>query len=398
MPHNISESFNKLLQYCDKEDYKGWDPFDGLNSSLFQNSQLKNYKIMRLIWIQFFKKSSINFRELLKVTKDYNPKALGLFLYSYSQLAKCNSLLNELNISVDAVNEKIAFFAKKIISLKSSSEYFSSWGYNFDWQNRVFFQPKNTPTVVATSFVSDALLEAYEHTKNEKYLDVALDSAKFVVNNLNRYECEDGIIFSYSPLDNSRVFNASLLGARLLARSYFYTGNKEYKDLAKKAVNYVAKNQNKDGSWIYGENKVQNWVDSFHTGYNLECIYEYGKYTSDFSYSDTFEIGFVYYLKNFFLIDGTPKYFNNKIYPIDIHSPAQFIVTLAKTKRLKDNYPLASKVLEWTIKNMQNKAGYFYYQKNKYFTSRIPYMRWSQAWMFYAFTNYLMETNIENLD
>jgi len=394
----MKESFYKLINYCEKEEYKGWDPFDGLNSTFFQNSPLKNSVLMRLIWIQFFKKSPINPRKLLKVQKDYNPKALGLFLFSYAQIARSQYLMKELAISFEAVNQKITFFAEKIIFLKSKKNYHSSWGYNFDWQNRVFFQPKFTPTVVATSFVADALFEAYEATKNEKYLDIALDSAKFVKNNLNKYEDKNGIIFSYSPLDNSKVYNASLLGARLLARSYFYSGKKEYKDLAKKAVFYVAKKQNKDGSWIYGENKVQNWIDSFHTGYNLECIYEYEKYTKDFSYSENFELGFNYYLHNFFLIDGTPKYFNNKVYPIDIHSPAQFIVTLAKTKKLKENLVLANKALEWTIKNMQSNEGYFYYQKNKNFISRIPYMRWSQAWMFYAFTNYLMGTNFENLD
>ncbi|HNP54847.1 MAG TPA: hypothetical protein PKK69_09510, partial [Ferruginibacter sp.] len=46
-------------------------------------------------------------------------------------------------------------------------------------------------------------------------------------------------------------------------------------------------------------------------------------------------------------------------------------------------------VLEWTIRNMQDKKGYFYYQINKYITSRIPYMRWSQAWMFSSMVVYL---------
>ena len=27
---------------------------------------------------------------------------------------------------------------------------------------------------------------------------------------------------------------------------------------------------------------------------------------------------------------------------------------------------------------------HFYYQKTKWHTTKIPYIRWSQAWMFYA--------------
>ena len=29
-------SFIKLKHYCEKEGYKGWDPYDGLNSRVFQ--------------------------------------------------------------------------------------------------------------------------------------------------------------------------------------------------------------------------------------------------------------------------------------------------------------------------------------------------------------------------
>ena len=32
--------FNKLRQYCESEHFKGWDPYDGLNSKIFQNIPL----------------------------------------------------------------------------------------------------------------------------------------------------------------------------------------------------------------------------------------------------------------------------------------------------------------------------------------------------------------------
>ena len=32
----IIDSFVKLKEYCEKEEYKGWDPYDGLNSKVFQ--------------------------------------------------------------------------------------------------------------------------------------------------------------------------------------------------------------------------------------------------------------------------------------------------------------------------------------------------------------------------
>jgi hypothetical protein len=66
-------------------------------------------------------------------------------------------------------------------------------------------------------------------------------------------------------------------------------------------------------------------------------------------------------------------------------------VTLSKLGLFEKNTTLARKVMQWSIENMQDKQGYFYYQRKKTISSRIPYMRWAQAWMFYAMTFYLKE-------
>jgi len=252
----------------------------------------------------------------------------------------------------------------------------------------VFFQPRYTPTVVATSFCADALFNSYEVTKNKKYLNIALSSSNFILNDLNRSFNKNGVIFSYSPQDRSRVYNASLLGARVLARSYKYNKDDKLKGYSIEAAKTIVDKQMDNGAWIYGEDSVQNWVDSFHTGFNLECIFEVMKYTEVWSFREAFDLGMDFYLSNFFLEDGTPKYYSNSTYPIDIHSPAQFIATLSRTDNFNLNKQLVDKVLNWTIDNMQSTNGYFYYQKGKYFTNRIPYMRWSQAWMFYCFSEY----------
>ena len=83
--------------------------------------------------------------------------------------------------------------------------------------------------------------------------------------------------------------------------------------------------------------------------------------------------------------------YNNKIYPIDIHCPAQLFVTLNHLKKINEHRNLAEKVMVWTIRNMQTKGGHFIYQKKKFFSSRIPYMRWSNAFMFNALSFYLLE-------
>lgn len=383
------DSFNNLKKYCEKEDFKGWDPYDGLNSKIFQATPLKHWSLGRLAWIQFFKRNPLNLRRWLFVPKGYNAKGIGLFLTSYCNLFKITEFDNSSFGTKEAIKTQITELAELLISLRSEGYSGSCWGYNFDWQNRVFFQPKNTPTVVATSFCADALFNAYEILGDNKYLEIALSSALFVRNDLNQIQHGENILFSYSPRDKSQVYNASLLGARLLARSYKYTKNESYLSLSNKVIKACIAVQKDDGSWYYGAANNQRWIDSFHTGFNLECIWEYMHYTGDLDFQDSFNKGMKFYLRNFFLNDGTPKYYNDKTYPIDIHSPAQLIVTLAKTEMLNSTTDLAERVLSWTIQNMQNPKGFFYYQLKRGVSSKISYIRWAQSWMMYAQSYYL---------
>lgn len=79
------------------------------------------------------------------------------------------------------------------------------------------------------------------------------------------------------------------------------------------------------------------------------------------------------------------------MYPIDIHCPGQLLVTLARLHKTKEYAELAEKVLKWTVSNMQDRKGYFYYQLKQGINSKISYMRWSNAFMFNAMSTYLLE-------
>ena len=396
----VLDSFNKLKQYCEQECYRGWDPYDGLNSKIFQALPFfKDSALCRLVVIQGFKRCPINLRRIACVPKEYNAKGIGLFLQGYCNLLKLVRQKPDMESKLGSgkeLNAKVNELAELLISLRSKGDYHGAcWGYNFDWQaRRLFLFPKYTPTVVATNFCATALMEAYEVTGEKKYLDVALTAAEFVKKDLHRYKCEEGFLFSYSKLPgNDTVFNASLLGSRLLSYCYKYTGNGEYRKLAEESVKACCKGQRENGAWVYGLLPVQSWVDSFHTGYNLDGLIAYEEQTEDTKYHDYIEKGFKYYIEHFFESDGTPKYYDNKMYPIDIHCPGQLMVTLSRLHKLDDNQELTVKVMDWTIKNMQDKRGYFYYQLKQGISSKISYMRWSNAFMFCAMSFYLLETN-----
>lgn len=386
-----------LKHYCEQEHFKGWDPYDGLNSKVFQALPfLKHSALCRLVMIQGFKRSPVNLRRLALVPKEFNAKGIGLFLQGYCNLLQAvrsrPSLAEALGTEAE-LTARIKGLADLLITLQSQGNYHGAcWGYNFDWQaRRLFLFPKFTPTVVATNFCATALMDAYEATGERHYLDVALTAAEFVMHDLHRTPCTGGFLFSYSPLQgNDTVYNASLLGSKLLAYCFKYTGNEAYSEAARASVAACTQGQAADGSWVYGLLPVQSWIDSFHTGYNLDGLIAYEEQTGDTSFHDHIERGFSFYVQNFFEEDGCPKYYHNRKYPIDIHCPGQLFVTLHRLHRSSDYKELAAKVLDWTVRHMQDRRGYFYYQLKPGVSSRIPYMRWSNAFMFNALSHYVL--------
>ncbi len=399
MENSLIRSFLKLKQYCEAEHFKGWDPYDGLNSKVFQALPFfKKSALCRLVVIQGFKRCPINLRRIACVPKEHNAKGIGLFVQGYCNLVKLVRERPELAAELGSEAEltaRLREVADLLLTLQSKGDYHGAcWGYNFNWQaRRLFLFPKGTPTVVATNFCATALMEAYEVTGEQRYLDVALTAAEFVKEDLHRHACDEGFLFSYSKLPgNDTVYNASLLGSRLLSYCYKYTGNEEYRELAEASVKACCLGQREDGAWVYGLLPVQGWVDSFHTGYNLDGLIAYEELTGDGKYHEYIEKGFRYYIEHFFEPDGTPKYYDNQMYPIDIHCPGQLFVTLSRLRRFAEFRPLAEKVLDWTLRNMQDRRGYFYYQLKKGISSKISYMRWSNAFMFCALSYYLLES------
>jgi len=386
MQQEARKSLDRLQKYCEAEQFRGWDPYDGLNSKIFHAIPgLNKSRFFRLAMIQAFKKSPVNLRRLFLVSKDYNPKGLGLFLSGYCNLY--NRKANEEYIP------QIESLSKMIIQRISSGYSGACWGYNFDWQAKAFYQPAGTPSVVVSTFIGNALYDAYDILKAPQILKVANSVSAFILSDLNRtYDEYGNFAFSYSPMDNAQVFNATLLGSRMLARTYSYTGDRNLLKEAVKSIEFCIHHQKEDGSWTYSTLPFHQWIDGFHTGYNLECLSEYQKYSNDVSYSDSLNRGLRFYLDHFLLKDGRCKYYHNSLYPIDIHSPAQLIITLCKLGKLEENRKIAENVLQWVIDHMQDKGGYFYFQVRPWAKYKIPYIRWAQGWMFYALSAYLKHT------
>src|SRR5690606_20562364 len=142
------------------ENYKGWDPYDGLNSAIFQATPLKHWDIARLVLIQLCKRSPVNLRPLLIVPKQYNAKGIGLFLNGYCNLYRMAVEGDARFGAPEELLRKIDEVAQILLDLQSKGYSGACWGYNFPWQaRRLFLFPAYTPTIVATTFCASALFE-----------------------------------------------------------------------------------------------------------------------------------------------------------------------------------------------------------------------------------------------
>lgn len=399
MKVSVSNSFTALKAYCESENFVGWDPYDGLNSKVFKATPLKNWDVARIAWIQGFKRSPVNFREILMVPKHHNAKGIGLFLNGYCNLYKLAEKDDTRFGTKKEIRSRIDELAELLLKMQNPNYSGACWGYNFDWQSRAFFLPINTPTVVATSFVVEALLKAYEITKNETYYKTAISSAEFIKNDLNRIEKNNGLfMFSYSPLDKRAVYNATLLGSKTLALIYHYTKESELKELAYKSVKAVCIEQNEDGSFPHSDQVGQKWRDSFHTGFKLESIQYYQNCCDDTSFASNIENGFKYWMENFFDSEtGFSYYYDRNMNPtlVDLHCVAQALSTFHKLNKFSGNEVLLERIVMWAINNMQSRNGYFYFQKNGNKINKTQYMRWPNAWMFYGLSFYLLNTQVK---
>jgi hypothetical protein len=375
-----------LLAYCKANDWAGYDPYDALNSEVFKALPLLDSRFPRLVLTQALKRSPINVRRLLRVPRTQNAKAMALFLSTFLKLEKTEAADQQ---------DLAGVMIDRLVELRSPGASYWCWGYSFPWQTRTVIVPVATPNLVCTTFVADALLDAYEQRRDSECLSMAVSGAEYILNELYWDDGDSGCGFSYPlPGFQTQTHNANFLAAALFCRVYKHTGKEKFLGTAMRVARYSAAKQHADGSWYYGEAPAQHWIDNFHTGYNLCALQATCRDAGTTEFESCIRQGFEFYRAHFFRRDGAPKYFHNRTYPIDIHCVAQSIITLLAFRELHpDNVRRAHSVFRWAMNHMWDDRGFFYYRVLRLGTIRTSYMRWSQAWMLRALSELLCEVD-----
>jgi len=373
----ISDSIGRLSDWLEKNDYSGYDPFDGLTAKYLRPLTFET-NFLRIVLQQGVRRFPVNMRLVLGIPKSRSTKGMAYLAKGFMRLQQATG--------DKSWGDKAESALQWLVENQSKGYSGACWGNHFDYQSRSFYLPKGVPTIVWTSLVGHAFLDAYDHFRKDTYLQVAVSACEHILRDLDSFPEGDSLCLSYIPAENKQVHNSNALGASLLARTYSHTRNESYRTLAQKAMLYTANHQRANGSWYYGEAANLRWVDNFHTAYVLDCFKHYRTATGDERFEKNLNAGYRYWKKTFFLPDGTPRYYDRKTLPIDIQSSSQAIDTLVFFHdRDPESLPLALKIAAWTIDQMQDRTGYFYYRRySRWPINKTPTLHWGQATMLCA--------------
>lgn len=366
----VLDTMRQAFALAERRHWRGFDPYDALLSPLARLPLLGGSRFFRLAITQAVRRSPVNLRPLLGIESGINPKGLALFLSAAARSGEGGGLRSHIEPLAAALEGARSPFGAGM-----------SWGYNFPWQGRAFYLPAGTPTVVVTSFVGEAFLDAHAATGESRFLANALEACTFVLGGLNRTEDPTGTCFSYSPLDRAVVYNASLLGARLLVLAGQRSGRLDLIQAAAPLVSFALARQQRDGAWVYGAAGFQQWLDSYHTGFILGALDVYRRATGDARTEEAVRRGAILYSKDFFGSGGEPWFAPRTMYPLDVHSAAVGVLTFLQLRDLEPGFESrAVAVGGWMVDNLLDRDGSFRYQVRRTHSVKTPFMRWSQAW------------------
>lgn len=388
---NHDTSILNLIKWIEDNGWSGYDPYDAEDYIITQKKQGKGLGEEKEKEIRKANNlHPLELRKTLNISKKINAKALGLMLSSYCQLYQV--------FQDEKYIQEAERIAKYLAQNSSKSSKNKCWGYPFDWQSIIFI-PEDTPSVVVSTVVGDGFWSLYQISKNSNYLDICASICCFITEDLNiDYLDENRVCFSYTPIDDYHVHNSNLFAAEFLIRVGQKIKRMDFIELGIKAVNYALSEQNSDGSIFYWGRKQNhynaNHLDSYHSGFEIRMLYRIYLMTLDQRVKDAYISYLEFFKRTFVRNDGFVYQFlpHKNQYQSNIHGIAEVI--LLYSVLLKDHPDLKGsleKVIDYAEKELQDQSGFFGYLIQKDNKLMIPYLRWGEAWMLKAYSEYLTQ-------
>ncbi|RQG97034.1 antibiotic ABC transporter permease [Natrarchaeobius chitinivorans] len=378
---------DSTLAYARRRDYIGPDYGDGMSSQVLQSLPFE-HRIVNLAVQEVVKRAPVDVRPLFRVEQRRNYKGAALF-------AMANRNYHEL-LTAGGVDGDVAFdpigeanrLAEWLIDERITGYSGFCGGHRHQIQHLHTKGVPSDPDVVSTTYAVRALLQNAD--LDPEYAEIAETASSFVIEDLDYREVPEGAKIDYhlNHPDDSYTINAAALGAGMFVDLYEHTGEEEFRDRATKILDHVAANQTDVGGWPYRlpASASHLSMDSHHNGFVIESFQRYRDVVDENRYDETLTSALEFYRTELFELDGAPNFDEENAYPRDIHASTQGLLVFTREGDLET----ADRILRWVLANLQVEEGQFYYRKFRHHTKRVTLMRWCQAWMAYALSEYLL--------
>lgn len=380
--------FEKLFQWISNHEFKSYDVCDVTATPLYLWLQKINQdsKFGKFIYFPFYRMAR-NSPGILRHSLNIKPME-----YPQSQALIITALISfQQKTGVSKYSDDMIRLVDKLVLNQSGDKNYWAWGQPYDWYSRKKI-PAHTPRTTVTTQAAHALLDLFVLKQDEKYLDWAWKAGEFLVHQMPWDEDQNGnVCFPYTSIDRYHIHNANVLAAALLTRLVSYRNNDLFRDLAHRAFAFTANHQNGDGSWFYWAppDRILGKIDHYHTGFVLES-FQLGAdfWEGEFPFRRHLEKGLDYYENELFTEDLVPKMTAKDLFPVDIQSCAQALITLGTC--LPDSgekVEKMTKIYHWVNEHLYHPVeGYFYYRVYRNKVDKTPYLRWAESWMLRALT------------
>ncbi|WP_331233279.1 antibiotic ABC transporter permease [Natronorarus salvus] len=383
-PSHAPQLLSETLRYAREREYTGWDYADGMSSELLAMVPVEN-RWLNLAVQETIKRAPINLRPYAGVIPRQSFKGTGLFAMA--------------NVNAARLFDRECYEreADDLLSWLVENRTPGYSGFCGSHQHRIQHPDRMgtlaDPDVVSTGFAVQGLL-AGEHL-DPTYGEMARTAAEFVLTDLEYTEREDGARIKYVPSNTTEYYtvNAVGIGARILVDVYARFGGEELIECATALFDYIVSRQTADGGWYYRDPPESSHLsmDNHHNGFIIECLLRYEAITGADRYTDAIRRAVAFYRKTLFASDGAPNWDERRRYPKDIHAVAQGIIVFSEV----GEFEFVERIIDWALGHLYGGGGRFYFREHRLYTKRYTLMRWCQAWMAYALSEYLIALRAE---
>jgi hypothetical protein len=379
----LFDRLGDVLAYARERDYRGWDYADGMSSRIRRALPVEN-RWVNLAFQETAKRAPVNLRPLLLVEQRRNFKGTGLFAMANLGMARHAAAMGR-RTTVDYRGEARDLLDWLLVNRCPGFDGFCG-GHRHATQDLSGRVEPDDPDVVSTAYAGRALLAGGE--LNALY-PAAARTAAAGREHFGYERAGSGLEIDYHARRSTSGYtiNAGAVWAGFLLDCYARFGDERHRERARDLLDRVADLQTPVGGWYYRDPPDSSHLsmDNHHNGFVIEAFQRYHDVTGTDRYEETLSEALAFYREALFEESGAPNFDEANAYPRDIHAATQGVLVFTYAGDLA----FASRILAWTLDALHAGDGRFYFRKHRYHTKRHVLMRWCQAWMAYAISEYL---------